>query len=147
MNTTIRKSVPVVLVASLILGLFGCCEENRKDGGKPLRLNPIYNAAIGGAIIGGVIGHQSDEPGEGAAIGAAVFGLTQLLIEIDRQHKKCEHEHEGECKGNVVVEIHNSNGSVSPVKLKKEGSVYIGPKGERYEEVPTEEQLKPIYGL
>jgi len=147
MKTTIIKSLPVILVASLILVLSGCCEENRTDGGKPLRLHPIYNAAIGGAIIGGIIGHQSDEPGEGAAIGAAVFGITLLFSEIDRQHKKCEHEHEDECKENVVVEIHNSNSSISPVKLKKDGSAYIGPKGERYEELPTEEQLKPIYGL
>ena len=147
MKTTIRKSVPLALTALLILGLSGCSEENRKDGGKPLRISPIYDAAIGGAIIGGIIGHQSDEPGEGAAIGAAVFGITQLLGEIDRQHKKCEHEHEDECMENVVVEIHNSNGSISPVKLKKDGSAYIGPKGERYEEMPTEEQLKPIYGL
>ena len=146
MKTTIRKSVPVFLAVSLILALSGCCEENCKDDGKPLRLSPIYSSAIGGAIIGGLIGHQSDEPGEGAAIGATLFGITQLFIEIDNQHKKCEHENEDECK-NIVVEIHNSNGSISPVKLKREGDFYIGPKGERYKEIPTEEQLKPIYGL
>jgi len=33
------------------------------------------------------------------------------------------------------------------VTLKKKGDSYIGPKGERYDELPTEEQLKPIYGL
>jgi len=146
MKTTIRKSVQVFLSVLLILVLSGCSEENSKDSGKPLRLQPIYNSAIEGAIIGGLIGHQSDEPGEGAAIGATLFGITQLISEIDRQHKKCEHENEDECK-KTVVEIHNSNDSVSPVKLKKEGDVYSGPKGERYEKLPTEEQLKPIYGL
>jgi len=33
------------------------------------------------------------------------------------------------------------------VVLKKKGSIYVGPNGERYEQLPTEEQLKPVYGL
>ncbi len=102
-------------------------------------------AAIGGAIIGGIVGYQSDEPGEGAAVGAVVLGVGQLLHELDQVHQ--EKEHKRKEKEQVVVEIHNDNGSITPVKLKKEGSGYIGPKGERYEELPTEEQLKPIYGL
>lgn len=47
----------------------------------------------------------------------------------------------------VTVWINNSNGSRSPVLLTQEGPWYIGPRGERYFGVPTEEQLRPLYGL
>jgi hypothetical protein len=47
----------------------------------------------------------------------------------------------------VTVWVTNSNGSRSPVLLTQEGPWYIGPRGERYFGVPTEEQLRPLYGL
>ena len=149
MKITPHKT-PVItfLVISMVLGLCGCCCENQSDCDNCSKLNSIYGAALGGALIGGIIGHQSDETGEGIAVGAAIFGVGQLLKQTDElAHKEWEHEDDDECDEPVVIEIHNSNGSISPVKLEKEGSVYIGPKGERYEEMPTEEQLKPIYGL
>jgi hypothetical protein len=149
MDTTIvKKPVTIVLIVSLVLGLCGCCSEKQSHSDNGLRLCPIYGAAIGGAIIGGIIGHQSDETGEGAAIGAVVLGVGELLRQTDElAHKEKRNKNRDECEQQVVVEIHNSNGSVTPVKLRKDGSAYIGPKGERYEKLPTEEQLKPVYGL
>jgi hypothetical protein len=47
----------------------------------------------------------------------------------------------------VTVNINNSNGSVSQVNLTKQGVGFVGPRGEYYETLPTEEQLKPIYGF
>ncbi len=141
MKTTQKKSVAVVLVLSLVLGLCAGCNE----GNGEMKLSPIYKAAIGGAIIGGIVGYQSEEPGEGAAVGAIILGVGELLHQLDKEHQ--ERKHEKECDEQVVVEIHNDNGSITPVKLKKEGEGYIGPKGERYEELPTGDQLKPIYGL
>lgn len=47
----------------------------------------------------------------------------------------------------VTVWVNNSNGSRSPVVLTQEGPWYIGPRCERYFGVPTEEQLRPLYGL
>jgi hypothetical protein len=145
MRTTEKTSVTIALVASLVLGLGGCCGENRSNGCNGLELHPIYSSALAGAVIGGIVGYQSDEPGEGAAVGAAIFGVGALLHEIDREHR--DKDHENECTKEVVVEIHNDNGSVTPVRLKRKDCAYIGPKGERYEELPTEEQLRPIYGL
>lgn len=149
MKTTSQKtSVVILLVVSLVLGLCGCSSENQSDCDNGLKLSPIYGATLWGALIGGIIGHQSDERDEGIAIGAAVFGVGELLRQTDKlSHKEREHKHEDEDVEQVVIEIHNSNGSITPVELKKEGSIYIGPKGERYEQLPTEEQLKPIYGL
>jgi hypothetical protein len=125
----------------MVLGLCGGCNE----GNSNMKLSPIYSSALTGALIGGIIGYQSDEAGEGAALGAVAFGVGALLSEIDQQHK--HREREDECDKEVVVEIHNDNGSITPVKLKRKDCAYIGPKGERYEELPTEEQLRPIYGL
>jgi hypothetical protein len=149
MDTTITKtSVTIVLVVSLVLSLCGCGSENHNKDGNGLKLSSIYGAALGGALIGGIIGHQSDETGEGIAIGAAIFGVGELLRQTDRlSQKEREHKHKEKDVEQIVIKIRNSNGSVTPVELKKDGSAYIGPKGERYEELPTEEQLKPIYGL
>jgi hypothetical protein len=47
----------------------------------------------------------------------------------------------------VIVNITNSNGSITPVTLQRSGNVWIGPKGEQYLSIPTAEQLKPIYGM
>lgn len=47
----------------------------------------------------------------------------------------------------VVVNVMNDNGSYTPVILRREGSVYLGPRGEQYLSVPTAEQLKAVYGL
>lgn len=136
-----RKYMVIVLVASVALGLCGGCNE----GNSNMKLNPIYTQTLVGALVGGIVGYQSDEPGEGAAVGAVIFGVGELLHQIDQGHK--EKEHEDECGKEVVVDIHNENGSITPVRLKRKDCAYVGPKGERYEELPTEEQLKPIYGL
>jgi hypothetical protein len=45
------------------------------------------------------------------------------------------------------VNITNSNGSVTPVKIRQMGTVWVGPKGEQYLSYPTPEQLKPVYGF
>lgn len=104
-----------------------------------------------GAAIGGVIGYQSEEPGEGAAVGAVVFGVAELLEQMDRDKHKEKQEQEkvndDQETEEMVIRIRNSNGSITPVTIKKKGHVYIGPKGEQYDRLPTEEQLKPIYGM
>lgn len=46
----------------------------------------------------------------------------------------------------VIINIPNSDGSYTPVKLVKRNSGYIGPQGEYYPEHPTVEQLKVLYG-
>ncbi|HPS55272.1 MAG TPA: hypothetical protein PLP05_06725 [Sedimentisphaerales bacterium] len=46
----------------------------------------------------------------------------------------------------VVFFIDNGNGSKTAVTLQKEGTSYIGPAGEIYPSMPTEEQLKALYG-
>jgi hypothetical protein len=45
-----------------------------------------------------------------------------------------------------VINIPNSDGSFTPVKLKKSDNGYIGPQGESYQGHPSIEQLKVLYG-
>ena len=141
MNTTNRRTViTMVLIGSLLPVL--CC------GCGGLMLSPIYNSALLGGLVGGVIGYQSGEAAAGALLGAGITGTGELLRQTDnlaqqKERQKCKERREER----IVVEVTNSNGSFTPVELRKKGCVYIGPKGEHYKELPSEEQLRLVYGF
>ena len=139
--TSYKTPLIVTLIASLMF-LSGC--------GEGMRASDIYGASLCGALVGVIIGHQSDEDGEGAALGAAVFGVGELLSQLDNLDKKeKEHRDEGD-DGRTeiyIIQVHNSNGSITPIEIEKKGNTFIGPKGEHYDQLPTEEQLKPVYGF
>jgi hypothetical protein len=45
------------------------------------------------------------------------------------------------------VKLTNSNGSIVRVPLRKQGVGYLGTRGEYYPDLPSEDQLRPIYGF
>jgi len=45
------------------------------------------------------------------------------------------------------VDVRNTNGSVTPVRLEQVGEKWQGPKGEYYDAFPTEDQLRSAYGF
>lgn len=47
----------------------------------------------------------------------------------------------------IVQWIRNENGSLTSVKLTQKGPGFIGPLGEYYPQMPTEEQLKVLYAI
>ena len=47
----------------------------------------------------------------------------------------------------VIINVYNSNGSITPVKLTRQGNVFVGPRGEQYFNLPTVDQLAPVYGF
>jgi hypothetical protein len=47
----------------------------------------------------------------------------------------------------VIVWTTNSNGSKTSVKLRKSGPGYLGPRGEWYPSMPTNNQLRVVYGF
>jgi hypothetical protein len=49
--------------------------------------------------------------------------------------------------GPIEVWITNSNGSRTSVTLTRQGGYYIGPRGEYYTGMPTNEQLRVAYGF
>lgn len=50
-------------------------------------------------------------------------------------------------ESSITVWITNSNGSRTSVKLTRDGAWYVGPRGEYYAEMPTNEQLRVVYGF
>ena len=47
----------------------------------------------------------------------------------------------------VTVWVTNSNGSRISVQLTRQGHWYVGPRGEVYAHLPTNEQLRVVYGF
>lgn len=46
----------------------------------------------------------------------------------------------------ITIWLKNENGSLTKVELKNGGKMFIGPLGEFYEELPSLEQLRKLYG-
>ena len=138
----------LVTVTYLVVLVFGAgCDSGAKTG-----------AVAGGAIgagTGAIIGHQSGKTGQGALIGGAIGAGAGLLIgnaqdkkQDGSQHKSHKNKADTDNANVIAVNITNSNGSVTPVKLTKQGeNNYVGPKGEVYDHLPTEAELKPVYGF
>ena len=68
-----------ICVLGLIIVLSGCTTTQKAAG----------VGAAGGAVLGGVIGHQSDHGTEGAAIGAVLGGLGGMVVGERMDKKFC----------------------------------------------------------
>ena len=81
--------------------------------------------------------------------GAAVAAGTVYAVvnERDKAKTKAEMEEIRQEMNVVTVNVTNSNGSITQVRLQKQGTGYLGPKGEFYDHLPTSEELQPLYGL
>ena len=127
----------MVVAVSLSLAFIAGCESDAQTG-----------AAVG-SLAGAGIGQLAGGNTESTLIGAAVGGGAGYMIGSERDKKKTKAEIEDlrQEMNTVTVNITNSNGSVSQVKLRKQGVGYVGPRGEDYDHLPTQEELKPIYGF
>jgi hypothetical protein len=67
--------------------------------------------------------------------------------EGDKKKAQVERAYLREQTEYVTVNITNSNGSISQVRLRKQGVGYVGTRGEYYNTLPTQDQLRPIYGF
>lgn len=131
-------TILMVVVVSLGLALVTGCESDAQTG-----------AAIG-SLAGAGIGQLAGGDTESTLIGAAVGGGAGYMIGSEQDKKKAAAEREQlrQEMNTVTINITNSNGSITPVRLRKQGVVYIGPRGETYPTLPTEEQLKQAgYGF
>jgi flagellar basal body-associated protein FliL len=138
-------TVLVAAVASVGLLFAIGCESDAQTG-----------ALIGtgaGALAGQAIGRNTTSTLIGAGIGAG----AGYMIGNEQDKKKAaaqtaqtsaQMEQMQQQMNTVTVNITNSNGSITPVTLRRQGVVYIGPRGETYSTLPTEEQLKKAgYGF
>jgi hypothetical protein len=140
-NARFSIVVAVVIAASLALMVVSGCETKSETG-----------ALVGGAAGAGV-GGLATRNATGAVVGGAVGAGAGYLIgrEGDRREKAREEADQppppDQTGNTVIVNVTNSNGSVTPVRLTRQGSGWVGPKGEYYSSLPTGDQLRPLYGF
>jgi flagellar basal body-associated protein FliL len=131
--------IAILVVITVSLGLafvVGCESSGQTDA--------LVGTGVG-ALAGQAIGHST----ESTLIGAAVGGGAGYMVgnEQDKKKTKAEMESMRQEMSTVTVNVTNSNGSIIQVKLAKQGVGYVGPRGEYYDKLPTQEQLRPIYGF
>ena len=130
-------TILMVVAVSLGLTLVAGCESDAQTG------------ALLGTAAGAGVGALAGGSTEGTLIGAAVGGGVGYILGNEQDKKKTRAEmdslrHE---MSTVMVKVTNSNGSVIQVPLRKQGVGYVGPRGEYYDKLPTEDQLRPVYGF
>jgi hypothetical protein len=128
----------MAVVVSLGLAFVVGCESDAQTG------------ALIGTAVGAGAGQAIGGDTTSTLIGAAVGGGAGYMIGGERDKKKTKAEIDAlrQDMNTVTINITNSNGSITPVTLRKQGVVYIGPRGETYTTLPTEEQLKQAgYGF
>lgn len=135
-----KKRILICLVVVSIGGIWllaGGCESSGQTGA-------LLGTGVG-ALAGQAIGRNTTS----TLIGAAVGGGAGYIIgsEQDKKQMKAEIGATREALNTVTVNVTNSNGSITPVTLRKQGVGYVGLRGEYYNSLPTPEQLKPIYGF
>jgi outer membrane lipoprotein SlyB len=111
--------------------------------------NDAQTGALLGTAIGVGAGQAIGGNTESTLIGAAVGGTAGYLLgnESDKRKTQAEMVQLSNETRYVTVNIKNSNGSISQVRLKKHGVGYLGTRGEFYDHLPTQDELRPIYGF
>jgi hypothetical protein len=101
-----------------------------------------------GAGAGAILGNNVDglSKGEGAAIGAVAGGLLGGTMG-NQQQQINQARGEAAAANTYVVNVQNSNGSVTPVTLRRVADGWQGPRGEIYPGMPTEQDLNGAYGF
>lgn len=130
-------TILIVFVVSFGLAFLAGCESDAQTG------------ALLGSGVGAGIGQLAGRDTESTLIGAAIGGGAGYMIGSESDKKKAAAERAALRQeiNTVTVNITNSNGSISQVRLSRQGVGYIGPRGEYYDHLPTGDELKPIYGF
>lgn len=135
----VRELIKILITAVVTLSFVFVvgCESDAMSG-----------AAVG-SLAGAGIGQLAGRDTESSLVGAAVGGGIGYLLGNESDKKKAEaHRYELQDEMNTVtVNVSNSNGSIVPVRLKKHGVGYVGPRGEYYAKLPSSGQLRVVYGF
>jgi len=113
-------TICVSIVACAVLMTAAGCESDAQTG------------ALVGTGVGALAGQAIGGDTEGTLIGAAVGGGAGYIIGNEQDKKKAASQPGTYSQQTdiVTVNVTNSNSSVAPVKLKRQGTDYVGPKGE-----------------
>lgn len=151
-----KKYLFTVTMIVFIAAISGCNPYNNEGEG----------AATGGALgmlAGGVIGHQSHSTGAGMLIGGALGAVTGAAVGSQIQKPVYEQPQQVVVAqpapvvvaqaptttysgDTVTVNVPSDNGGYTAVVLKRSGNGFVGPQGEYYDQVPSIDQLKAMYG-
>ena len=149
------KATRWLMVCKLVLVLGGAailasgCSTAAGTGtligaGSGAALGSLAGAALGhghhrdeAAAVGGLIGAATGA-GAGYVIGSGIDKNREQDARINQALQEAS---------TTIINVHNTNGSITPVKLVRQGNVWVGPRGETYTTIPTEEQLTPVYGF
>ncbi len=142
-----KQSIKYVVSLILLAGLVGCATPSQMG---TAQTQGVVGGALAGGILGAIIGNNVGDGNNqalGAAIGAALGGAAGNQYGKNQDYNNQRLSALETQMSTQEVIIHNDNGSINRVRLIKTASGYIGPRGEEYTVLPTEEQLKPYYGL
>ena len=130
---TILMIVAVGLGSAFVAG----CESGAQTG------------SVIGALAGAGIGQLAGGDTEATLIGAAVGGGVGYMLgnESDKKNAQVDRDYLRQEMNTVLVKVTNSNGSIIQVPLRRQGVGYVGTAGEYYSTLPTEDQLRPVYGF
>jgi sensor histidine kinase regulating citrate/malate metabolism len=111
--------------------------------------------AVGaGTVVGGSAtkarkddGDKNDATLALAGVAAGAGTVYAVVNERDKAKTQAELDSIRQEMDVVTVNVTNSNGSISQVRLQKQGIGYVGPKGEFYDHLPRSEELQPVYGI
>ena len=157
----VKNFVTILLVVGVGLGLaFVCgCESDAQTGAL---IGTAAGAGIGQAIggntgstligagVGGGAGYMIGNESDKKKTKAEMESLRQENAQLQQQGTQMQQQgtQTQQDTGTVTINVNNSNGSITPVTLRRQGAVYIGPRGETYTTLPTQEQLKQAgYGF
>ncbi len=141
------KAMVVGAVTAMVM-VSGCATPMYQQ--HPSAINRAAMGAALGGLAGGVIGNNSHGAfgnGEGAVAGAALGALLGGLMGNQTDTFNAQLGAVNEMASTVVINVQNTNGSYTPVTLRRAGNQYIGPRGEYYGALPSEAQLKGPYGF
>lgn len=141
--------VSVLAISALALSLTAGCASPEYQTRQSEVNSTVIGAALGG-VLGGVLGNNLGDGRNqvlGAALGSALGGWTGNQYGRGQDVTRKRIESLEQAQSTMTINVHNSNGSYTPVVLRKYGNEYIGPRGEYYTTLPTEQQLKSVYGF
>jgi outer membrane lipoprotein SlyB len=140
----VNKQFTTVLVTIAIILSFTFISSCSSDAGKGAGIG-----GLAGAGVGAIIGHQSGHTVGGALIGGAVGGGAGYIIGNERDKKKTQAEMDTMRvdENSELVTVTNNNGSKILIRVQRQGTGYIGPRGEYYDHLPTDAELRPLYGF
>ncbi|MFC1677684.1 glycine zipper domain-containing protein [Planctomycetota bacterium] len=130
-------TISILVLVTLVLSFIAGCQNDAQTG-----------AAIG-SIAGAGVGQLAGGDTEATLIGAAVGGGLGYFLgnEGDKKAADAKINSVRDEMNYVTVNVTNSNGSVSQVRLKKQGVGYVGTRNDYYPKLPTQDQLRPVYGF